>query len=845
MSVETFTSERQRLLFEDVLQRLEGLGYHRRSELLALRYEFPDWFVPETPLRVAPAAAFARTPQSYDSACFAVLLANGKSGAELIADYRALGAPFAFEIREDSVAYWKVRKEASQASPELRILPEAVDRVFKDNAVAWRSKELLRVKNAGIKLGPEQGDLFVDSGLIPALEKQIETKLSALLHGVIAEVENAYQQTATPELSDSELFKLVFTVLTAKVFHDRGYPSSGSLPEYWDEPAQPLFHRSQLASNLITKALWKGVNFRNLSVEVLAYIYENTLVNDESRRILSTHSTPHPIARYIVNHLPFEKITESEPLIIEPFSGHGIFLVAALQRLRDRLPDDMNAVERHRYFVKRLRGYELDPFAIEVSRLCLMLADFPNRNGWQLSEENVFSSTQFAADLRKAGVVLCNPPFEGLIPGDPRRGGELRSVFQPAEFMHRVLDGLSPSGMLGLVLPRTFLDGVSYRELRELLARRFDEIETVGLPDKVFQKSQQESALLIAKAPRRNRTTVAVTYTHVADKDRKRFLSEYAFTHRDSESKSFQAARESLAVVALREIWSELEACPKLTSIADIHRGVEWEGPLDERNYTSALAKPGFAPGVLKARHNKCFKAPQPIFLNTEPEHQRGNAWRLPWKRAKAVVNAVRASRGPWRLAAFGDDAGLIFSQNFTALWLRNHWTPKTLAAVLNGPVANAFVHAYERGKHNRKETLEQIPVPELGLDTVKAIDGLVDRYLDLVRPLAYEKELPLLGSESHDQQKGKETLLEIDATVLKAYSLPPRMERDLLDFFRDAERPVPFLFTEFYSESFIPAIPLWMYISEDFKNCTGRYFLEHAPDITDPALIEALKEVE
>ena len=104
---------------------------------------------------------------------------------------------------------------------------------------------------------------------------------------------------------------------------------------------------------------------------------------------MSIHSTPHSIARYIVHHLPFETINVKQRQVVEPFAGHGIFLVAALQRLRDLLPGDMDATERHRYFVRMLQGFELDAFALEVAALCLMLADFPNPNGWQLYQENV------------------------------------------------------------------------------------------------------------------------------------------------------------------------------------------------------------------------------------------------------------------------------------------------------------------------------------------------------------------------------------------------------------------------------------------------------------------------
>src|SRR5262245_8367209 len=106
--VTVFESVLQEKLFRQVVSNLEGLGY--RGDLLLQSYTFVDWFRSENPQREVPAAAFGRVPQSYDSACFAVVLANGKSGAELVSEYRALGAPLALEVRKDAVVLWKVGK---------------------------------------------------------------------------------------------------------------------------------------------------------------------------------------------------------------------------------------------------------------------------------------------------------------------------------------------------------------------------------------------------------------------------------------------------------------------------------------------------------------------------------------------------------------------------------------------------------------------------------------------------------------------------------------------------------------------------------------------------------------
>ena len=101
-----FKSDAQRRLFEAVRSEIEGLGY--RGDLICRDYPFTDWFQPGDVRRTAPVAAFGQTPTTYESACLAIALSNGRAGADLAADYRALGATRVFEVHEDrvSVGHW-------------------------------------------------------------------------------------------------------------------------------------------------------------------------------------------------------------------------------------------------------------------------------------------------------------------------------------------------------------------------------------------------------------------------------------------------------------------------------------------------------------------------------------------------------------------------------------------------------------------------------------------------------------------------------------------------------------------------------------------------------------------
>ena len=126
------------------VRALTEIGY---GGLIERQYEFPDYFSTHVPTKVAEAVAFGQTPHSYDNACFAVVVANGTSGRELISNYRALAAqthPRAkLEVQEDadsSLARW---------SPSRRILvltetytPENLLDAFRKNEQFWKPDEV-------------------------------------------------------------------------------------------------------------------------------------------------------------------------------------------------------------------------------------------------------------------------------------------------------------------------------------------------------------------------------------------------------------------------------------------------------------------------------------------------------------------------------------------------------------------------------------------------------------------------------------------------------------------------------------------------------------------------------
>src|SRR5262249_30267787 len=155
------------------------------------------------------------------------------------------------------------------------------------------------------------------------------------------------------------------------------------------------------------------------------------------------------------------------------------------------------------------------------------------------------------------------------------------------------------------------------------------------------------------------------------------------------------------------------------------------------------------------------FKLGEVSYLDTRRAEVYG-ALDLPWAKPKILANAGRKSRKYWCFAGAVDRSGLFASQQFIGLWARSaNVDLDALCALLNGPVVNAFLREHSFDKRFRINTLLNVAIPA----------RLPTRLGDLTR--AYVKHL---AAKRRDDEQLARLLDEIDALVLAAYDLPPRL---------------------------------------------------------------------
>lgn len=761
-------------------------GY--RSEAVVTDYSFADVLAEKNPTRTVQLAAFTRTPPSYRSAALAVVQGGSRNSLDLVKEHRALGAPLLFVINQDSVTVWEVRSKVPPRAIETVELG-GIEDLFKRHRATWHPDAIHRAKSVGTSEDGYQLD-FVDLGLMPAIEGEIHVKLGRLL---VETLDLSRKASEGGDLDVRTLFRVVFRLLAAKVLEDRQHPyaaawnpedlssvlagietyySLGHIEGRWANKLPTVFNNAW-------RHLRAGISFSNISSDDLAFVYENTLITPETRKVFGTHSTPRQVAEYVVRKLELHNYNPEDLRIYEPFAGAGVFLVSALRHLRDLLPVEWSDQQRHDFLIKRISGDEVDPFACEVATLSLILADYPNHNGWHIREADLFAGNTLADRIGSNNVILCNPPFEAFTEADKSRyeiAGTTHSKAIAA--LSAALDAKPLA--LGFVLPRSFILERQFAEQRRRIESLYGSVEVLKLPDGIFGASDVETAAVIARDLRSAPVkSIALRSTEVAERDRSAFLKTgHTTVHRNLTRDVEDMPEGHLWVPPLNALWDYLQDSPQLGTMLKPSLGLQW---FDQGHGRSDTKKPGYGAGFANARHLKQYQMPRSVWLDFREDYIR-RAFKHDWSKPKLIASATRLSRGAWCIGAFADFEGLLCSQQFFGLWPVKQLTSAqliALSAVINGPVANAFLAINSPKDRFRVSVVRDIPIPA---SIPEKLTELTEQYVEMSNTTS------IFNNTDEDQSA---LLAKIDAEVMNAYDLPLKLERQLLAYFEGSDRPV------------------------------------------------------
>ncbi len=757
---------------------------------------------------------------------------------------RNIGAPLTFLCYQGKLLWWRQTDPAPYQIGEA-IPVSRLEGFFREHAEDFAPKTIYRAKTLG-RFEKTYERSFVDLGLMPLIEKEAGQTIERLLLDCVAEARDARRWPKEVDLKQGQwLVKSVFWLLGAKMLHDKEVEGFirldfGEVDEvfarvanHYGESAEGLVasQSERRALEAVAKRIERSADLRLATTEALAYVYENTLISDEVRAEFGTHSTPSYLVDYIVGRLApwIEQLDQNERSVFEPACGPGAFLIAAIRLLTSLLPSDMaEPAARKKYLRDRVRGYDVDEFAVEIARLSLTLTDIPNPNGWSVKPADLFESDLIERTARESSILLANPPFEDFKAAQraayARKFREPQFVNKTVEMLHRALSQMPAGGVFGVVVPQSLLHESNSSQFRRLLIEQFEFQELCLFPDTVFNFADQESAVLIGrKHPPTSAISTSVRYRRVRERQIDLFRKSYEVTSELSVSqRRFQQTEDfDLRVPDLEGTWRRCDVLPKLGEIAEVGQGFSHIGE-DQPEFpagTTTVSDEWFE-GAIEGFENlgrgiQTHQLPPLKWLNLSPDVLGAPRSGTKCGTAQVLLNEAPVQRAPWCVRAMMDRVGRPTRTSFTILRpLDVTISLELLWAVLNSPFANAFAYAHSSKWHILTGTWRKFPFPKFNVTDVQRIEAAVRKYLDAVA--RHEAPIPLRSDDTRNEEGRtlRDLHWRIDAEVMRCYGLPVELERQLLDYFAGWERVgVPFQQDRYFPEGFDQAISLSDYL--------------------------------
>ncbi|MEM7559293.1 MAG: N-6 DNA methylase, partial [Planctomycetota bacterium] len=709
----------------------------------------------------------------------------------------------------------------------------SLDDFFRTYKASLDPRSLFRAKSRASHT-PDDQLTFVDVGLLESVEAESGDQLCRLVERMILTTREKLEMAELKDLEEMDaqwLVKSNFWLLAARLLHDKQVPGFKRLnlddldnvfkrvgKHYGAHMPHALNQRRRRALSAAIRDLDSQRSLRLVSTETLARVYENVLITKETRKALGTHSTPAWLVDYMVDQLApwIEELPVTRRHVYEPACGHGPFLVGMLRLLSSTKPcTQMEDGDRHQWLRQRLVGDEVDDFAREVAQLSLTLADIPNPNGWGLNDGNMFDNEVLAKRISEADIIFSNPPFETRQSGE----NELFHVGQAAELLRQISLYAKPGTLLAYIMPQTILDSKKTESLRQELLANFEWKVILRLPDKVFDKADVETAILVGRKHSNKKTKLAPIYCmHVWDGEVERFQlsSSATFEQQRLPSQMLSATNSSMLVPDLIELWDHCSRFGKLADVATAGQGFIFRSENDEK---FPKGKPKTVETKTKGYEIGFFDMKSPTLSHLLPPL----TWMLRDRRAirrpvagyetglsQVVMNHARVGRGPWRNVAYVDSKGHPTRGRFLVVRSTcDKFSNLAIWALLNSPLANSFTKSFSSKRDILSGTLLELPVPPYAASQLREIEESAQAYINaanatrnlITKPRKTKRKtgsalVPSLpGMEEFEApiQTELESLKylhwRMDAAVLRLYQFPPKLERRLLDYFSNHQR--------------------------------------------------------
>lgn len=711
---------------------------------------------------VADVVAFTNiAPQDLRTSAISAFIAPTTGVGELLHAARLLATPFA--LIEDPAGGLELYSISSDGEPpakfQKRIAPDEVPELRGSALAADLAPRVIRAAKAGLRqltLFPMDARLLVN-----ARDHSVGSISSRLKSSFKLALQNNVEPTTAARLVIESLAAWIVPHKHGLTDIARGNVVGAALKHhgtYFRRLAEWEMSHPELVESILA-ALGDGVDYSTIDARSINAVYEQLFLTPRLRKEFGIFHTDQRLAARILDHLPVEEVPPEERYVVDPACGSGNLLLAAQERLENLSPGDWSPEDTHRWLRTHMYGSDIEPIAVEIAKLSLLVSSLPLGNSWQVEQRDAVDDTM---NFRIPPTVwVTNPPWR--FRPDSR---EEKAI----GFLDRAVEHLADGGLLACILPASWLSTRTHRNSRREISAKCSVFEVWRLPRDMFREARFPAAVVFAqKRNTATRSRFAFRWVTASREHRNDFLKDGKVQFQSSER---IRADGQFVGGPVDDLTASGVAVKDVATVSAglSQRGTPRPSPPGKGVRVLASGAPKVVHGPIDVASITWVSDPTEAFRSFNPA--KPGLFDAP----KLLVQADRFPDNAWRLRPVVDQIGVIP----TGPWQIVAGQPQTvwaLNAFLSTSIASCFVHSHSIAKRIAVQVLRQIPLP------TDWRDGYEHLFADLGRQMAEQaSDLPSLVDEAEQLAHrafdlDKHTVAAIKR-VMAGYEAPDGRER-------------------------------------------------------------------
>lgn len=646
---------------------------------------------------VADVVAFTHlAPHDLRTSAISGFTAPRAGIGELLDAARLLATPFALiEGPTGDLDLYRVAADEHSTERVRRIPSDEIPALRGSDLAAALAPRAIRAAKAGIRqlmLFPIDAQL-----LVTARDRSIDS--------IRTRLERSFALVLGENVEPTNAARLVIASLAAVIVRDK-YRLGDVAPrnvveavlvrhgDYFSGLAAWQIDNPTLLEAVLSE-LGADVDYSAIDARSINAVYEQLFLTRQLQREFGIFHTDLRFASRILDHLPVEEIPPDERYVVDPACGSGNLLLAAQERLENLSPGQWTPADTHQWLRTHIYGSDIEPVAVEIAKLSLLVSSLPLGNSWQIEQRDALVGTTHLPV--PPTVWITNPPWRNP------KGSQAEAA---TRFLARGVATLADGGLLACILPASWLSGRQHRGSRREVASCCNLFEVWRLPRDMFAPDARFPAAVVfaQKARTATRSRFAFRWLTAGSQHRKDFLNRGAV--------QFQSVAHAPETADLLDGPVDSLAASDLTvgEVARLRAGIAQYGT--PAPASSGRGVPFLARGASVASYRMID--PESITWVSEPDKCfPASAERVEDLLAapKLLVQADRFADNSWRLRPAVDSSGVVPGNLWHAA-IAEERTVLALNALFSTSIASCFVQSRATTKRISLDVLRQIPLP-------------------------------------------------------------------------------------------------------------------------------------